>query len=179
MAEPLEDPLLLVSGKDLVETRRAALQGYFKPGFPATGLPDSDTYSKGYCDPSVFRILDSDSYPPRGVPKLLYVSGIEAGPSSQQRQPDPNAALRWSPEGKFSSSALGVAQLQARVRFLEAHLQTHLPYLQLYKFGGVSLLVAAVSLIAWVITGIGVPFHPAFAAMVRQYGRNFDRTENE
>ena len=58
-----------------------------------------------------------------------------------------------------------VAQLQARIRFLEAQLRADLPYLQIYKFGGTSVLVAIVSLAAWAITGIGVPFHPVFAAM--------------
>jgi uncharacterized membrane protein (DUF485 family) len=69
------------------------------------------------------------------------------------------------PPVEQDSPNVGVAQLQARVRFLEAQLRADAPYLRLYKFGAISLGLAIVSLIGWAITGIGVPFHPVFAAM--------------
>jgi len=59
-----------------------------------------------------------------------------------------------------------VGQLLKRIEFLEAQLRSNVPYLQMYKFGAGSLLVALVSLLVWLFTGTGAPFHPIFAAMV-------------
>ena len=59
-----------------------------------------------------------------------------------------------------------VQPLLDKIKFLEGQLRSTLPYLQMYKFGAGSLLVAIVSLIVWAFTGAGVPFHPVFAALV-------------
>lgn len=59
-----------------------------------------------------------------------------------------------------------VQPLLDKIKFLEVELRSNLPYLQMYKFGAGSLLVAVVSLLVWAFTGTGVPFHPVFAAMV-------------
>ena len=67
---------------------------------------------------------------------------------------------------EIAATTVEVYQLRDRVKFLEAQLRSNLPYLQMYKFGAGSLLVAIVSLLVWLFTGAGVPFHPVFAAMV-------------
>lgn len=59
-----------------------------------------------------------------------------------------------------------VQPLLDKIKSLEIQLRSNLPYLQMYKFGAGSLLVAIVSLIVWAFTGAGVPFHPVFAALV-------------
>ena len=56
--------------------------------------------------------------------------------------------------------------LQQRVRFLEAQLEADRPYLRLYRLGAGSLFVAILSLVVWLLTGAGMPFHPIFAAVV-------------
>jgi hypothetical protein len=74
------------------------------------------------------------------------------------------AAFQLPPHREEASPEL--AQLQARIGFLEEQLRSRLPYLQMYRFGAGSLLVAVVSLLVWVVTGAGAPFHPVFAVMV-------------
>lgn len=65
-----------------------------------------------------------------------------------------------------STPDIEAQRLLERVKFLEAQLRSSLPYLQMYKFGAGSLLVAVISLLAWLLTGTGAPFHPVFAVMV-------------
>lgn len=55
--------------------------------------------------------------------------------------------------------------LDAKVQFLEHQLRSQRIDLQLFRFGGGGFLVAVGSLLLWVFTGIGVPFHPVFAAL--------------
>jgi hypothetical protein len=59
-----------------------------------------------------------------------------------------------------------VTALQQKIRFLEMQLESHRPYLQLYRLGGGSLFVAVLSLVVWLLTGTGIPFHPIFAVGV-------------
>jgi hypothetical protein len=56
--------------------------------------------------------------------------------------------------------------LENRVKFLEAQLESQAPHLQLYRLGAGSLLVAVVSIVVWLLTGTGIPFHPIFATGV-------------
>jgi len=62
------------------------------------------------------------------------------------------------------SEPVSLQQLQARVRFLESQLQSDKPHLQLYRFGATTLLISLISLVVWAVDGIGIPFHPLFAA---------------
>ena len=43
-------------------------------------------------------------------------------------------------------------------------------YLDLYALGAVCVFLSALSLGVWLITGIGIPFHPVFAAGVGPLG---------
>jgi hypothetical protein len=86
------------------------------------------------------------------VPRLV-VSGAE---STEARS---SAAVVTSADAE-------IRRLTERVRFLEAELRTDRPYLQLYRLGASSLLVSALSLMVWALTGIGIPFHPIFAGCV-------------
>jgi hypothetical protein len=76
-----------------------------------------------------------------------------------------------SPEPLFPGvlhehSSTKTIELAEKVHFLESQLQCDRPYLQLYRLGAGGLLGAVTSLVVWVITGIGIPFHPMFAAGV-------------
>jgi hypothetical protein len=57
-------------------------------------------------------------------------------------------------------------KLEDRIKFLEAQLQSQKPYSQLYRLGAGSLFVSVISLLVWLLTGTGIPFHPIFAAGV-------------
>jgi hypothetical protein len=59
-----------------------------------------------------------------------------------------------------------VLALERKIRFLEMQLESHRPYLQLYRLGAASLFIAILSIVVWLITGIGIPFHPVFAGVV-------------
>lgn len=59
-----------------------------------------------------------------------------------------------------------VCALEDRIRFLESQLEAQLPYRQLYRLGAGSLFVAVISIVIWLLTGTGIPFHPIFAAGV-------------
>ena len=59
-----------------------------------------------------------------------------------------------------------IVALEKQIRFLEMQLESHKPYLQLYRLGAGSLFVAVLSLAVWLLTGIGLPFHPIFAVGV-------------
>jgi len=59
-----------------------------------------------------------------------------------------------------------VRQLKEEIKFLEAQLESQVPYLQLYRFGAGGLFVAIISIVVWLLTGTGIPFHPIFAAGV-------------
>jgi len=56
------------------------------------------------------------------------------------------------------------AELRAKIRFLESQLHADKPYSRLYNLGAGSLFAAVISLTFWALTGVGVPFHPIFAA---------------
>jgi len=57
-------------------------------------------------------------------------------------------------------------RLEDKVKFLEAQLESYVPYLQLYRFGAAGLFIAIISVVIWLLTGTGFPFHPVFAAGV-------------
>jgi hypothetical protein len=57
-----------------------------------------------------------------------------------------------------------VRKLEEKIKFLEAQLYAQNPHSQLYRFGAGSLFLAVISIIAWLLTGSGIPFHPLFAA---------------
>jgi len=57
-------------------------------------------------------------------------------------------------------------ELVNKIRLLEQQLQCDRPYLRLYRLGATSLVVAVLSILMWYFAGVGVPFHPAFAALV-------------
>jgi len=55
-------------------------------------------------------------------------------------------------------------QLDTKSRLLEHQLHCDRPYLQVFRLGAASLLLAVLSILVWFFTGVGVPFHPVFAA---------------
>jgi hypothetical protein len=59
-----------------------------------------------------------------------------------------------------------VRKLQEKVKFLEMQLESDAPHLQLYRLGAGFVLMSVVSVVAWLLTGVGIPFHPLFAAIV-------------
>jgi hypothetical protein len=59
-----------------------------------------------------------------------------------------------------------VKELEKKVKFLESQLHCDRPYLQLYRLGAGGFLAAIISLVMWVAAGVGIPFHPIFAAGV-------------
>ena len=80
--------------------------------------------------------------------------------------PTTSVGLPSAPSQVSCAPKAGPDFLIDRIRFLEGQLRSNLPYMQMYKFGAGSLVVAIVSLIVWALTGAGVPFHPVFAALV-------------
>jgi hypothetical protein len=59
-----------------------------------------------------------------------------------------------------------IKELEQKVSMLEHQLRCDRPYLQLYRLGASTLLVAVISIVFWLLTGVGVPFHPVFATVV-------------
>lgn len=149
--------------KQLLQGRLAAPY-HSHAGFPA-GARWSGPYSKGYPAAGLVS-FDPDPYSDqRGSQgwSCLVDAGMSSADPRVQRS---SSALQEAPPCGGVTRDVGLAQLQAKVRFLEAQLRADLPYLQVYRFGGASLLMAIVSLAVWAVTGVGVPFHPVFAAMV-------------
>jgi hypothetical protein len=54
-------------------------------------------------------------------------------------------------------------QLSLKVEVLQAELRKNVPYLQLYRFGAGAFSLSVISLVAWLLTGVAIPFHPVFA----------------
>lgn len=106
--------------------------------------------------PECYQIISAPIPFPVAVDKLPV--GIETGDFQAPCLPQ----LLSSVEQPTTES---VPQLQARIRFLETQLYADQPYLRLYRVGGLSLFAALISLLSWVVLGIGVPFHPIFAVM--------------
>ncbi len=69
-------------------------------------------------------------------------------------------------EVKSGESDKEMRKLQERIQFLQSQLESQRPHLQLYRLGAGSLFVAVISLVVWLLTGTGIPFHPIFAAGV-------------
>lgn len=67
---------------------------------------------------------------------------------------------------KSAEPPADLGKLKERVAFLEAQLESHRPYLQLFRFGAGSLFLAVLSILTWLLNGTGIPFHPVFAAGV-------------
>lgn len=59
-----------------------------------------------------------------------------------------------------------IRDLEQKIQFLQSQLHTQEPYLQLYRLGASGFFMSLVSLITWFLFGLGVPFHPIFAAVV-------------
>jgi hypothetical protein len=93
--------------------------------------------------------IDSDEYI-RTIHKLL-ATRRDAERASESKFPDESAELR---------------SLKEKACFLEAQLESQRPFLQLYRLGAGCLFVAIISIVIWLITGTGIPFHPIFAAGV-------------
>jgi len=55
--------------------------------------------------------------------------------------------------------------LELKVRLLENQLHCDRPYLQLYRLGAGGLFVSIISILMWLTTHVGAPFHPLFAAV--------------
>ena len=64
------------------------------------------------------------------------------------------------------SGPVKIQELEAKIHVLENQLQNDKPYLQIYRLGAGSFLVAALSVLLWMFVGISAPFHPIFAALV-------------
>jgi hypothetical protein len=90
------------------------------------------------------------SAPPTMVPAELLLNLSDTAPEKG------NLATITQPEAN-------VVALEQKIRVLEMQLESHRPYLQLYRLGAGSLLVAVLSLVVWLLTGTGIPFHPIFA----------------
>jgi hypothetical protein len=166
------DPAMIHSGSDVhrfygpyskyFEVSMRYPDPYTKSSEDVASSPPSGRYSKGFvvvADASVVYAA-----PPHSPMGLVYegranslVARAAGVPNSELKNP-----AVCEPEHRSD-----ILKLYERIRFLEAQLQrdTRFP-LQLYKLGGASLIVGAISLIVWAATGIGVPFHPVFAATV-------------
>ena len=96
-----------------------------------------------------------------GVYKILQRKALLAG--AQHRDTTPKLALEASIKHASHESKADPRKLEEKVRFLEAQLESQRPYLQLYRLGAGSLFIAVLSIVIWLITGIGIPFHPIFA----------------
>lgn len=99
---------------------------------------------------------------------LTYESS-ESGPASEAPSSGPDLSVAvQGPSGGEERDAIGKLrsenkQLLLRVELLEADLRKNVPYLQLYRFGAGAFSLSIVSLLAWLLTGIAIPFHPMFA----------------
>jgi hypothetical protein len=82
---------------------------------------------------------------------------------TQKRDATPNFILEASIAHANRECRTELRKLEEKVRFLEAQIKSQRPYLQLYRLGAGSLFVAVLSIVVWLITGIGIPFHPIFA----------------
>jgi hypothetical protein len=92
--------------------------------------------------------------------------GIADSDYNQTRTANLEKELELDRSQLYSLSLATKIELQEKVRFLEAELRADRPYSQLYKLGAGGLFVAVISLVFWIITGIGAPFHPIFSAAV-------------
>lgn len=80
--------------------------------------------------------------------------------------PSPKLTQESFPEVAAGKSEEEVRKLRDKIKFLEAQLQSQKPYLQLYRLGAGSLFISIISIVVWLITGTGIPFHPIFAGGV-------------
>jgi hypothetical protein len=160
--DPAYDQVVAI--KALIQSNLAAYYSQRPSGYSAR-LRDTVHCSPGYFARELI-LHGEDLVDSAGMERSQVFSEaqVEATPANQALVPQ--AGLAYYAPVEQSGSTASVAELQARIRFLEGQLRADLPYLRLYKFGGISLLVALVSLLGWAFTGIGVPFHPVFAAMV-------------
>jgi hypothetical protein len=155
-----------ISGSMNLGFRQPYLKSYCTVGTPeelnVVGFLFGPSHSKGY--PTHTELSEDDVR--RQILEALNRKGVSvAAPTKLELAtvlPQETAAATAA----ACTPSLEVFQLQDRVKFLEAQLRSTLPYLQMYKFGAGSLLVAVISLLVWVVTGAGVPFHPVFAVMV-------------
>jgi hypothetical protein len=69
-------------------------------------------------------------------------------------------------QAKKAEQLADVRRLRERIVFLETELESHRPYLQLFRLGAGSLFLSVISIVIWLVTGNGIPFHPVFAAGV-------------
>jgi DNA-binding response OmpR family regulator len=58
---------------------------------------------------------------------------------------------------------INVRDVVNQIALLQMALEANLPHLRLYRWGAAGLLMSIVSLAAWKLTGLGIPFHPFFA----------------
>jgi hypothetical protein len=95
---------------------------------------------------------------------LAYVKALMS--ATKPEMSDPQAVARSSEDSVNRGSDKEIRRLQERIHFLQSQLQSQKPHLRLYRFGAGSLFVAVISLVVWLLTGTGIPFHPIFAAGV-------------
>ena len=113
--------------------------------------------------------FDLPRYTGQEILKLMLMSSARQAPFTGGATPSIDLVQESSTEVEEKSTLLlseriQCAKLEARVRLLEAQLQSEKPYARLYRLGAGSFLISAISLVYWALTGVGAPFHPLFAA---------------
>lgn len=140
---------LCQSAKHFMVPQHGKLEGHYALGSPYLKNRVYASYSSQAEDDARRQILEAVSR--KGVTAVAPTTSVGLLGATSHEQCAPKAEVQL---------------LLDKIKSLEIKLTSSLPYLQMYKFGAGSLLVAVVSLIVWAFTGAGVPFHPVFAALV-------------
>jgi hypothetical protein len=143
--------------EDAIQRKRVAGRKYFNPS-PELVL----TAGAGMeCVPKNLRLE------PR--PKIIFSGRIKTHDTEYANyleQAERSGGWKTEHARHISDQSTELRTLQERINFLEAQLTSQRPYLQLYRLGAGSLFVALLSIVVWLLTGTGIPFHPIFAAGV-------------
>lgn len=114
--------------------------------------------------------------PPFGHPRAvrnIHILGVSFGsgwfsqPESAVAEPPTEGEMnshREASKGNATSES-EVARLRGKIQFLEHQLQSDRLHLRLYRLGAGAFLLGAFSLLVWLFTGVGAPFHPVFSVI--------------
>ena len=103
---------------------------------------------------------------PAASARYYNIPQLKAVLSGREEEVPVRKAEASTEQGLSHEPTVELRRLEEKVKFLEAQLHSQMPYLQLYRLGAGSLFVAIISIVIWLLTGTGIPFHPVFAAGV-------------
>jgi hypothetical protein len=106
--------------------------------------------------------------------EIVPVSFDPEGPTSRKESSDKITSTNFPQKtGETERLTRLNKQLSTEIELLKAELRKNVPYLQLYRFGAGAVSLSIISLICWLVSGVSMPFHPAFAITTLPVGIAF------